>query len=375
MADTTSGVDPKPPAEDAPGQDSPSSISETPRSAPETSPSFENQQSQRVIPPIITFPEFLLRPSAPPQSKPFLRPRDVFDTVLLAGGLSATLYTIHRYVLSPMTESLTQARKSLAATALTNLSLLNTKLEASVSVIPDHQPSKLSIKDNHGDPLSGRDLLVNSETSSISDPTELFHVDVGTQTSTDLLLSAQQQSQQSSGKNGAEKDKEKDKDETVLNVQTGRLRDIQSELSDIVDSERGAVEVETALRSRMTVLTTYLETLSSSPSNNYLFKQSNEPYQRGYKFHGHGVVGAGVKEDIIDPLGASKKEIKEIKAALLNPKNFPPAASNPGAAGGGGSVSVSVSAGGGGGGSTAILPSDAVINFLEKATPQRLHEA
>ncbi len=235
-----------------------------------------------------------------------------------------------------MTESLTQARESLAATALTNLSLLNSKLEASVSVIPDPQLStKLPIKDASGGSVDP--LLFPSETSSISDPTELFHVDVGTQTSPDLSRS-QSRSQMNPGTQTKDETEEEKDGKVTMNVQTGRLRDLQVQLEDIIDLEDSAVDAETSLRSSVKDLTAYLETLTSS---HYLLHgvRGNNSSLGG----GGGVAGrATAQED--DPLVAAKKEIRGIKGSLLNAKNFPAAsnAANSGVGAGGAATAASV---------------------------------
>ena len=122
------------------------------------------------IPPIITYPEFLLKPQKPP---PLVTIERLTNAVYVIAGISALTYGASKYLVGPMLESLTEARHELASTAQDSITKFNTKLESTVSHVPYipslHRPKPLD------------DL---SDTSSVdSDPTELFHRDFATQTS------------------------------------------------------------------------------------------------------------------------------------------------------------------------------------------------
>lgn len=126
-----------------------------------------SNSTSKDVPPIITYPEFLLHSQKPP---PLITARRLLNTVYFASGAAATLYGTSKYIVEPMIESLTIARQSLADTALSNLNALNSKLERAVSKTPD-------ILDN-GD---GKD---DSDTESFdSDPSRFFSRSAGTQTS------------------------------------------------------------------------------------------------------------------------------------------------------------------------------------------------
>lgn len=92
------------------------------------------------------------------------------NTLYGFGGLSALVYGTSKLVLEPMVQSLTDARVELHETAKTDLTKLIEKLEAVVSEVP--APAKKEVAERDDD-----------ENSSYDDPTELFHRDIGVQTS------------------------------------------------------------------------------------------------------------------------------------------------------------------------------------------------
>ncbi|KPI43586.1 uncharacterized protein AB675_6733 [Cyphellophora attinorum] len=140
---------------------------------PETASSAASVTPKQDLPPIITYPEFLLKPQKPP-------PLVTVDRLLNAGyilaGISALTWGASKYLVAPMLESLTSARHHLQSTTLDSLEKLNTKLESTVSHVPYIPPlsHKQHINDNDD---------AHSAASSDSDPTELFHRDIATQTS------------------------------------------------------------------------------------------------------------------------------------------------------------------------------------------------
>lgn len=117
-------------------------------------------------PPIVTYPEFLSQPTRPP---PLLTMNGFINTLSAFGSLSALIYGSSKLVLAPMVDSLTDARVELQQSAARNLDKLIEKLEGSVSEIP---PSR---RDGH--------KVDDDDASSYGDPAELFHRDIGVQTS------------------------------------------------------------------------------------------------------------------------------------------------------------------------------------------------
>jgi hypothetical protein len=94
------------------------------------------------------------------------------NTLYGFGGLSALVYGTSKFVLEPMVQSLTDARVELHETAKTDLTKLIEKLEAVVSEVPA-TTKKQAEREDHDD----------DDKSSYDDPTELFHRDIGVQTS------------------------------------------------------------------------------------------------------------------------------------------------------------------------------------------------
>jgi hypothetical protein len=144
--------------------------SEPARSDTVTSPSL----SKRDIPPIITYPEFLLKPQKPPPLVTFER---LARAAYAFAGVSALTYAASTYIVQPMLESLTEARHELAAGAEGNLETLNEKLESVVSHVPYIASSSVLLRQRKQQEFDD-DLE-----STVSDPTELFHRDIATQTS------------------------------------------------------------------------------------------------------------------------------------------------------------------------------------------------
>ena len=245
------------------------------------------------VPPIITFPEFVIRPSGPPS---LLNPQTVIDTLYVAAGVAVSMYGIGQYVVAPMSESLTRARHSLAQTALENIRRLNSDLEAMVSVIPILPVSAMLLtNDGHDDHAK---LLLRSETSSDSDPTELFHLDAGTQT-TPSLSRATSLTTHPSPPQGI----------PPVDTQTGRLREIRSQLAEMVEAGDGPAYAEALLTASVRDLDAYLDTLNHRGR-----------YQATPPFFGPAVSRVG---DDDDALSTARTEIRSIKSSLLSARNFP----------------------------------------------------
>ena len=121
----------------------------------------------KIVPPIITYPEFLLHSQKPP---PLITVHRLLTTFYIASGAAAMAYGTSKYIVEPMIESLNSARHSLADTASNNISTLNSKLESAVSKTPDVLV----------DPRENDD----SDIESIdSDPSHFFTRSAATQTS------------------------------------------------------------------------------------------------------------------------------------------------------------------------------------------------
>ncbi|KAL8760513.1 MAG: hypothetical protein Q9184_003311 [Pyrenodesmia sp. 2 TL-2023] len=135
--------------------------SATPTPASQPAPSND-------IPPIITYPEFLLHSRKPP---PLITASNLINTFYLFSGTAAAIYGTSKYIVDPMLESLTTARHSLFETAQASLDTFNEKLEKNVSKIP---------KGGAEQPREGNGDDDSETTEGIR---ALFNRTVGTQTS------------------------------------------------------------------------------------------------------------------------------------------------------------------------------------------------
>ncbi|KAK2777712.1 hypothetical protein FQN52_002989 [Onygenales sp. PD_12] len=250
-------------------------------------------------PPIITYPEFLLQASKPP---PLVTFQGVLYTLYGAAGLAATIYGASQYLVTPMLGALTGARHELAETAQSNLKTLNEKLEDTVSVIPPMK-SSLTSSDEAEQHLDDADSIT-------SDPTELFHRDIATQTSPEL-------SQSTSTSTPSSENSETNTisaSERAMNNHVKRLESIKSQLNEVQTDEDHAGKSHANARDRMTELQTYLDSLM----------YSSPPYLGSNLYgipNGDGISGNGSKEE--DAIAAFKTEIRSVKGTLLSARNFP----------------------------------------------------
>ncbi|KAK5636497.1 hypothetical protein RRF57_012209 [Xylaria bambusicola] len=147
--------------------DSPSSTVSSSSDSPSPATSFASGS-----PPIITYPEFLTKPQRPP---PLVTPSRLANILAVSGGIWALIYGFAGLVVKPMAENLNEARSEYYHHVNGKLSQLVEKLEGAVSEVPYKNGRPLKSQ------KQGRDMDDNE--SVTSDPTELFHRDVGTQTS------------------------------------------------------------------------------------------------------------------------------------------------------------------------------------------------
>ncbi|KAF8851007.1 hypothetical protein BDZ45DRAFT_808713 [Acephala macrosclerotiorum] len=233
-------------------------------------------QSTPSSPPIITYPEFLTTPTSP---SPLITKNRLLTTLYLFSGLSALLYGTHTYLITPMVASLTDSRLSLAGTSKTNLSKLISKLQSVVSEIPS-EPIK------HHEHEDG-------ESSDDEDPTELFHRDIGIQTSPPRSRSSSPAA---------------DTSEFVLERQTSQLSKLKESLQGLVDDSTSEGHDVTELEGTIGVLREYLDGMAFvTPS---------------YGYGGYGGSSGGNKEEN-DEISKVKASIRGVKGVLLSARSFP----------------------------------------------------
>lgn len=261
----------------------------------------------RDMPPIITYPEFLFQPAKPP---PLVTMSRILYTIYGAAGLGATIYGASEYLVKPMLANLTSARQDLASTAKDNLQKLNEKLEQNVSVVPAH----LTARKNKGTEDGEEDA---SDTDSIiSDPTELFHRDIGTQTTPDVSTTSRSSSSKDPAETAA------DAPTVAVNKHLSRLESIQSSLKEVTTFEKDSSTLDDSMRSCLTDLHHYLDGLIyAAPSYNATAGYGG--LYSGTKSSGSDSSSSGVRKSEEDAIAAFKAEIRGVKGALLSARNFP----------------------------------------------------
>lgn len=192
-----------------------------------------------------------------------------------------------------MLANLTSARHELAETANENLKKLNDKLEQNVSTIPPHRSSDAGADDE-------------DSVSITSDPTELFHRDVATQTSPE----------DSSTPVSADKDVSDPTAKVSSHVE--RLETIRSHLHEFAGFDSKSSEAEDTVRLRLNEMRHYLDGLMYSKPT-----YSANSYGM-YTTMDTGTGSAtGVARGEEDAISNFKSEIRGVKGALLSARNFP----------------------------------------------------
>ncbi|OQE46131.1 hypothetical protein PENCOP_c001G05582 [Penicillium coprophilum] len=265
-----------------------------PAPAPTPSP------APRDVPPIITYPEFLFESSKPP---PLVTMRSLLYTLYGAAGLGASLYGASEYLVKPMLANLTSARHELASTAEANLQKLNEKLEKTVSVIPAELTAR-KVK-----PYSDED---DDASSITSDPTELFHRDVATQTSPEPTPAPSTAGVVNSADSAVSPS-------TAVNNHISRVESITSKLREIVNSEKEASTLDDSMRTRLTELHHYCDGLIySGPTYS-----SGSSYGVWNSNNSGSSDSSGHRKAEDEAIAGFRADIRGVKGALLSARNFP----------------------------------------------------
>ncbi|KAK8165695.1 peroxisomal membrane anchor protein conserved region-domain-containing protein [Phyllosticta citrichinensis] len=244
-----------------------------------------SQTTSREVPPIVMYPEFLAQPTSPP---PLITASRIFNVATALAGFGAVTYGVSNYLVQPMTEALTDARRDFASNTQENLDKLNTKLESMVSTLPTG-PKK---------PVADLDKEY-SDIESASDPTELYHRDIGVQTSPSLSRRASHSSE--SSRSSAELTTSQKQEENVE-----KLSGYAQDFNNLMDSN---MKSEEAVASQLGELRTYLTEMAYS-----------SPYYSGDMYSSRFGSTKRPEDDAIE---AFKADIRSVKGVFLSAKNFP----------------------------------------------------
>lgn len=243
---------------------------------------------RRDVPPIITYPEFLVQPQKPP---PLVTVSRLINATYIAGALTASAYALSKYIIAPMADNLNDARHDLFEHTTDHVSEFNDKLSKLVSTVPS------SVKSLPQTPAEFADFDNESITS---DPTELFHRDVGTQTSPSL-----------SRRPSVASDIEVIRPDTVPLKQTNRLVIMKSHISEILEGSESNGASNQTLQESISETRHYLDGLYYTPPS-YSWNADNSLNTSGTS-----------KDKQPDAAVALKAEIRGVKGVLLSAKRFP----------------------------------------------------
>ncbi|KAF1835780.1 DUF726-domain-containing protein [Decorospora gaudefroyi] len=242
----------------------------------------EAKPQPRDIPPIVTYPEFLANTEKPP---PLITTQRLLTTAYVTGGLMASIYGLSKFIIAPMTESLTEKRHDFASHTQEQLNELNSRLAKTVSVDP---ASKVKVITDPLDDISEAD----------SDPTELYHRDYGTQTTPTL-------SRRPSVSSPADP-------HPTVTAHENRLKIIKSHLQELESDRTSSGTSRDSLQTKVSDLSTYLGELRY------------QDMYHGNKFYGSGGLGiSGTKDGKNDQIELVKSDIRAVKGVFLSARNFP----------------------------------------------------
>lgn len=266
----------------------------TPSLPPTQAPSQPMVTPKRDIPPIITYPEFLLKPQKPPPLVTFDRLK---TAAYVLAGISALTYGASKYLVEPMLQNLTEARHDLAEGTKEDLEKLNSKLESVVSHVPYFASSAALQRQKEQEQEDDLDSID-------SDPTELFHRDIATQTSPT-------RSRSNSSSNFSPDKTASD----PTTQQATRLKNLHADLSSLLSSTNTHFSQD-RLKERVTEFQGVLDKMDSSFNPftvDYAFKSPDDASK---------TKQSTTKDNEINKF---KAEIRSLKGAFLSSRNFPTA--------------------------------------------------
>ncbi|KAK4111150.1 hypothetical protein N656DRAFT_780949 [Canariomyces notabilis] len=250
-------------------------------------------------PPIVTYPEFLTKPARPP---PLVTVNGFLNTLYAFAGLATAVYGTSRYIAQPMADSLTEARVSLHETAKQDLAKLVSKLESTVSDIPTPK-----LKDTK--PPAAED---NDAASSYDDPTELFHRDIGVQTSrppSPFNSTAIPTATSFFGLSSQSQSSNRQPQESPTALQTRQLSSLTASLKMLGDGLVSQTESLGEVQTVLDLLKEDLDTLSATQTTDFV--------------GGYSLYGAASRNEPDDEIRQAKENIRRVKGVLLSTRSFP----------------------------------------------------
>ncbi|KAI1033397.1 hypothetical protein LB503_008744 [Fusarium chuoi] len=259
----------------APIPETPNSYAPTPT---ETLPPTPASHPPVDRPPVVTYPEFLAKAPRPP---PLVTKERLFNALYAVTGLSTLIYGTSRYVIQPMVDSQAEARTDFHDLTSRKLDTLVAKLEKTVSEVP---PKK---------PIAGVE-----EESDVEDPTEMFHRDMGTQTTFPISSVTAMTDSKNNG--------------SAAKHNTNQLGTLNKTLSGLKDEYRSQSEGMDKIKTAVDMLRDDLDTMTYT----------------AYPDHstGYDLYGRSRKPEPDDEIRKVRDNIRRVKGVLLSTRNFPASA-------------------------------------------------
>ena len=280
-------------------------------------------------PPIITYPEHLFPTTKPAtrQQPPLVTPTALLRTLYTSAAAAALTYGTSRYLLSPMLEELSAARHDFASHTKSRVDELNDRLAKTVSVDPGIRPEKTQVAAHQDTEVYDHETETGSQDS---DPTELFHRDFGTQTSSahsrrgsnnrrrTRRRTDSRGSDSSSISDKSERGKSSNQAADAIETQTQhlfKLRDLCKSLTSSTLSSETPSDPLTALSNSTKSLRDDLNTLTAET------KDSRESHPLAIHSSSNDQTERNRKEQ--EETSKMRAEIRSVKGLMLSARNFP----------------------------------------------------
>ncbi|KAI0010633.1 peroxisomal membrane anchor protein conserved region-domain-containing protein [Xylariaceae sp. FL0662B] len=235
-------------------------------------------------PPIITYPEFLTTSPKPP---PLITPSRLTNILTISSGVWTLLYGTARLVVSPMVDTLTDARTEYYTHVNERLGEMVEKLEDTASEVPYKNGKILKSTREEG--------MYQDDESNFSDPTELFHRDIGTQTSP--IITPQNLPTSAS-----------EKTDKPVDSQARRLSALRTSLRELTNMYTHQAENSANLNALLREIRDDVDRLGAPPLSDFTSVHTGLGFRSG---------------EPDDEVKKTKDAIRSVKGMFLSAKSFP----------------------------------------------------
>lgn len=261
------------------------------------------------VPPIITYPEFLTTSPKPP---PLITPSRLLNILAVSSSAWTLLYGGARYIINPMVNNLNDARSEYYQHVGEKLGEFVERLEGVVSEVPyKDKDGKVILLKSRGGEDNQRD---EDAESTVSDPTELFHRDFGTQTTPPSSSTPPSSLLESGTRSPTAATTE---NESIIDRQASRLKAIRAHVADLNDmyARRSAVTAE--LSASVRAIRDDVDNLALPPAGAFAYSTSD------YLGGGGGGGSTRGPNGSDEEFRRTKDAIRSVKGMFLSTRSFP----------------------------------------------------